>query len=108
MFDSYPIYGPYGYASAYNASSGVRLMKSSFSLRTANYTTRNSLPSVCYSPANSSYGCGSTNLPTAFQGPAINSTYPLGSLLEDYDYFSNIGGDLDQYNGRYENKIINL
>ena len=37
---------------------------------------------------------------TASSGPPINSTYPLGSYLYDYDWSSSTG-DLDVYNGRY-------
>lgn len=82
-FDGYPIYGPYGYSSAMNASSGVTRMKSGYSLR--NITTRTTLP----------YGI------TASQaGPPVNSTYPIGTYCEDWEWLASNGGDLDKYNGR--------
>jgi hypothetical protein len=71
-FDGYPIYGAYGYATANNASSGIKRMKSSYVLTTS--TTR-------------------------LNGPPVNSTYPLGNLCEDYIY-TNGAGDLDASNGR--------
>jgi hypothetical protein len=76
-FDGFPIYGPYGYATATDATSGIKRMTVSYQLR--NITDRSST-----SPA----------------GPAINSTFPLGTYIEDYEYVSN-SGDLDEYNGRY-------
>jgi hypothetical protein len=33
-------------------------------------------------------------------GPTINSTYPLGAFIDDFEYVAGIG-DLDRYNGRY-------
>lgn len=41
-----------------------------------------------------------TVLTSSYYGPTINSTYPLGSYIEDYEYTSGYG-DLDAYNGRY-------
>jgi hypothetical protein len=82
-FDGYPIYGPYGYSSAMNASSVVTRMKSGYSLR--NITTRTTLP----------YGV------TASQtGPPVNATYPIGTYCEDWEWLASNGGDLDKYNGR--------
>ncbi|CAF3871074.1 unnamed protein product [Rotaria sp. Silwood1] len=83
-FDGYPVYGPYGYIVATNASSAVTRMKSGYALR--NITTRAVLPS------------GVTATQT---GPAVNTTYPLGTYAEDYAWSASNGGDLDQYNGRY-------
>jgi hypothetical protein len=43
-----------------------------------------------------------TTYTTASQtGPAVSTTYPIGSYCEDYAWLSSNGGDLDQYNGRY-------
>lgn len=92
-YDGYPVYGPYGYSTATNASSGVRRMVSSFSLR--NITTRTTLPQW----AADAQGM-STTLTSSQYGPAVSSTYPLGRYVEDYDYTAG-SGDLDQYNGRY-------
>jgi hypothetical protein len=91
-FDGYPIYGPYGYSNPTNASSPVRRMVSSYSLRSI--TTRQTLPQW----AATAQGL-STTLTSSQYGPAVNSTYPLGRYVEDYDYTAN-SGDLDQYNGR--------
>jgi hypothetical protein len=41
-----------------------------------------------------------TTLTSTYYGPSINSKYPLGSYVEDYEYSSGYG-DLDLYNGRY-------
>ena len=83
MFDSYPIYGPYGYSSANTSTSSIRRMVSGYSLR--NITER------------STYANGTT---AASSGPVINGTYPLGSFLYDYEWLST-NGDLDAFNGRY-------
>ena len=83
MFDSNPVYGPYGYSSANVSTSTVRRMVSGYSTR--NITTRTTLPS------------GST---ASSAGPPVNSTYPIGSYLYDYSW-SSTTGDLDAYNGRY-------
>jgi hypothetical protein len=84
-FDGYPIYGPYGYSSANNSASSIKLLQTSFYLRSI--TARTSL-------------YNGTVLSSAYYGPTINSTYPLGSYIEDYAYTAGYG-DLDYYNGRY-------
>ncbi len=87
-FDGYPVYGPYGYSTATNSGSAVARMKSGYSLR--NISTRTTLPAI-------PNGGG-----TASQtGPAVSTTYPLGTYVEDYEWLSSNGGDLDQYNGRF-------
>jgi len=87
MFDSYPIYGPFGYSSANSSTSGVKRMTSSYVTR--NITARTSLTD------------GGTTLATAYQGPAIDSTtYPLGAFIADYKYSAGYG-DLDANNGRW-------
>ena len=83
MFDSYPIYGPFGYSSANDTSSGIRRMTSGYSLR--NISTRTTLPD------------GST---ASVAGPNVNSSYPIGSFLWDYEWLST-NGDLDVSNGRW-------
>jgi hypothetical protein len=83
-FDGYPVYGPYGYSVPTNSTSAVARMKSGYGLR--NITTRTTLP----------YGV------TASQaGPAVSTTYPLGTYCEDYEWDAANGGDLDKYNGRF-------
>ena len=85
-FDGYPIYGPYGYSSTMDASSTVVRMKTGYSLR--NISTRTTLP----------YGVALT---VSQYGPAVSSTYPLGTYIEDYNWLASNGGDLDKYNGRF-------
>ncbi|HKR67179.1 MAG TPA: YHYH protein [Thermoanaerobaculia bacterium] len=73
-FDGVPIYGPYGYSSALDSTSGIRRMVSGYTART-------------------DLGGGRPN------GPSVDSTRPLGFYLEDYEYTG--AGDLDYYNGRF-------
>jgi hypothetical protein len=80
--DGFPIYGAYAYKNT-DGTGGIVRMKSSYQLR--NITTR------------TSYSNGST----VTAGPAVSSTYPLGSFQEDYEYVANSGSDyLDASNGR--------
>ncbi|MFT4545589.1 MAG: hypothetical protein ACI9EQ_002067 [Bacteroidia bacterium] len=98
-FDSYPIYGGYGYEDPMNTTSAIVRLKSSYRLR--NITDRTVLPD-------------GTVLPASQYGPAIgphNSTStnvslddsplaaPLGTYMEDYEYVEGLG-DLDEHNGR--------
>ncbi len=86
-FDGFPIYGPYGYSTAYNANSGIKLMASGYALRTG-MTTRDKLTT------------GGTTQTSANTGPPVNMTYPLGSFIEDYEWATG-NGDLDANNGRW-------
>ena len=75
-YDGFPIYGAYAYKNL-DATGGITRMKSSYRLKTS-MTSR-------------------TN------GPAINSTYPLGLFKEDYEYIAPSAGQtdyLDEHNGR--------
>src|SRR6202012_4801291 len=111
--DGYPLYGPYGYANATNANSGIRRMVSGYVLRNGQYGTQN-LTTM-----------GRTFLPqwavrlfnvasNVVSGPAVSTSYPLDRYMEDNDSLgdlinSNTGTnyqpgtdfDLDQYNGRW-------
>lgn len=83
-FDGFPIYGAYGYANK-NGTGGIVRIKSGYQKRTI--TTRTTLPD------------GST---ASFAGPAVSTTYPVGTFKEDYVWVSNTSEDyLDQYNGRF-------
>ena len=73
-WDGFPIYRPYTYTNT-NGTGAIKRMKSSYVLTTS----------------------GSRSL-----GPPVNSTYPWGSMCEDYVYSAG-AGDLDQYNGRFGN-----
>jgi hypothetical protein len=94
-YDGYPVYGPYGYSScsAGAATSGIRRITSSFALRTDN--TRTTLPAWA-----ATYQGISATLTSTEYGPPVNSTYPLGRYVEDFQFTSG-SGDLDQYNGRF-------
>lgn len=73
-YDGFPIYGAYAYKNT-DGTGGITRMKSSYQLR--NITTR-------------------TN------GPAVNTTYPLGYFREDYEFISHTDPDyLDEHNGRF-------
>lgn len=71
-FDGYPVYGPFGYANT-DGTGGITRMKTSYS--TKSYTTR-------------------TN------GPAVNTQYPIGCFIEDWQYTAG-SGHLDEHNGRF-------
>ena len=103
-FDGYPIYGPFGYATANDAGSGVRRMVSGYVMRDGSFGTTN-LASA-----------GRTTLPqwaldaghaAAPNGPAVNANQPLGWYLQDFDHLADRGFvqgvtfDLDRYNGRW-------
>lgn len=82
-FDGWPIYGPFGYSSAMDNTSALKRMTPSWALR--NITSRTTLYD------------GTTASQT---GPVVNTTFPLGIYIEDYEYTAS-SGDLDYYNGRY-------
>ena len=81
--DGFPVYGPFGYSTALDSSSGVTRMVSGYALR--NITTRDTLPD------------GSASMPP---GPAVTSggSYDIGSYVQDYEYLGT--GTLDEHNGR--------
>jgi hypothetical protein len=111
--DGYPLYGPYGYSNAMDATSGVRRMVSGYTLRNGQ------------NGADNLTATGRTTIPAWAQrlfnvganqsGPAVSSSYPLGRYMEDNDFLGDLinpgtgktwttgsgGYDLDQYNGRY-------
>lgn len=109
LADGLPIYGPYGYASPMDATSGVRRMTSGYQKRNGtNGTTnlaatgRTTLPAWAARAQNRSAALAPNQ-----SGPAVNATYVLGHYLEDYDYLGELGKtqgvdfDLDLYNGRF-------
>ena len=106
--DGYPVYGPYGYASAMDATSAVTRMRSGYALRDGSSipniddvrVTGRTLPAW----ALRIYGAQTQTGPTNF------TTYPLNRYMEDKAYCGDIAGqsmgaagtyDLDEYNGRY-------
>lgn len=107
--DGYPIYGPYGYATATSATSGVRRMVGGFVKRdgtsgTTNLTStgRTTLPKWAAEVQGRSQA-----LTTAQSGPAVSGSFVIGYYQEDYDYLGDLGKtqgtdfDLDRYNGRF-------
>ena len=70
-FDSFPIYGAYGYTNV-DGSGGIKRIESSYQLR---------------------------SITNRVNGPSLNQ-YPLGAYIEDFEYIIGLG-DLDEYNGRY-------
>ncbi len=85
-FDGYPVYGPYGYSTATDATSAITRMRTGYSLR--NITTRTTLPY-------------NVSLTSANYGPAVSTTYPIGTYIEDYEWLASNNGTLDKYNGRF-------
>jgi len=111
--DGYPVYGPYGYSSPLDATSGVRRMVSGYQLRNGqngadNLTTtgRTTIPAWAQRLYNESAAQG---------GPAVSGSYPLGRYMEDNAFLGDLtnpatgqtwvqgvgGYDLDEFNGRY-------
>ena len=110
--DGYPLYGPYGYSNATNASSGIRRMVSGYVIRNGEYGTSNLTANGRTTiPAWSARLFDvSSNQP----GPNVSTSYPLGRYMEDNDYLGDhinpgtgtnyqqgVDFDLDQYNGRW-------
>jgi hypothetical protein len=111
--DGYPVYGPYGYNNRLDTSSGIRRMRSGYTLRNGSNGTvslysigRASLPQW----AAELHGI-STVLPVDERGPDVSTDYPLGWYSEDHAYLGDLGYvqgawtmgvfyDLDKYNGR--------
>jgi YHYH protein len=110
--DGFPVYGPFGYSVASNATSAVRRMISGFVLRNGQsgtqdltVTGRTNIPAW----AVRMYGVSASQ-----SGPAVSSTYPLDRYMEDKDYLGDVVNpatgsnyvqgvdfDLDEYNGRW-------
>jgi hypothetical protein len=83
--DGFPIYGAYGFKNV-DGTGGLVRMKSSYKPR--NITVR------------THYADGSD----VVDGPAVNSTYPLGLFREDYEYVAPSAQQseyLDEHNGRF-------
>lgn len=83
-YDGFPMYGAYGYANA-DGTGGVTRIKSGYQLR--NITER-------------THHADGTDVP---DGPLVNSTYPIGTFREDYEWVSHLddASYLDIHNGRF-------
>ncbi len=124
--DGLPIYGPYGYSSAVDTSSGIRRMTSGFVKRDGTTTNKNTnqpntnlastgrttLPVWAASVQGKSTTLASTEYgPTTTTsysvGGGVTSTYSIGLFAEDYDYLGDLGYtqgtdfDLNRQNVRY-------
>ncbi len=120
--DGLPIYGPYGYSSAMDATSGIRRMTTGFVKRDATnaalygvddlaVTGRHKLPvwaasvqGLSQTLTSSQYG--PTTTATYALGP-VNKTCAVGTFAEDYEYLGDFGKtqgvdfDLNRQNVRY-------
>ncbi|OYQ45599.1 hypothetical protein CHU92_01865 [Flavobacterium cyanobacteriorum] len=83
-YDGFPVYGAYGYANI-DGTGGIVRIKSGYQLR--NITLR-------------THHADGTDVA---DGPAVSSTYPLGTFREDYEWVShpNDPSYLDIHNGRF-------
>lgn len=79
--DGFPIYGPWGFDDA----GSVRRFRAGYRLR--RIVRRDVLPD-------------GTSLGPSQEGPPVNSQYPLGMFVEDYEFVAG-AGDLDEHNGRF-------
>jgi hypothetical protein len=82
--DGFPIYGAYAYANT-DGTGGITRMKSGYQLRNITVRTHHA------------------NGTDVADGPAVSTTYPLGTFAEDYVWISNPSDKsyLDVYNGRF-------
>ena len=103
--DGFPVYGPYGYANATNANSGVRRMISGYVLRDGTHGTSNL--TVYGRTTIPAWAVRLQNVSSNQPGPAVSTGFPLGRYMEDNDYLGDHGYvpgvdfDLDEFNGRY-------
>jgi hypothetical protein len=109
--DGYPVYGPYGYSTSTNASSGLRRMVSGYVKRDGTNGTdsvannRSTIPAWYARFRQAKFGGTYTTTATASRA-TVNTTYPLGTFAEDFSYLGDLGKvqgsdfDLDVYNGR--------
>jgi hypothetical protein len=108
MQDGYPLYGPYGFATASNAASGVRRMISGYVLRNGRngaddlrQAGRHRLPAWVAREFNEPAVLAADEF-----GPDVSAYYPLGHYLEDYVFLRDLPKpkqtwDLDECNGRW-------
>lgn len=88
--DGYPIYGPYGYSDPANPGSAIKLVTSSYQVRTdlTPGSARNRLTQ------------GGAVVTGNQVGPNVNATFPAGAFKEDYRYVTG-AGDLNSFNMRF-------
>ena len=103
--DGYPIYGPYGYTTATDATSAIKKLTTSYAAWSYSATSgaRTVWPSVSTSVVKTGANIG-PSLTTTYKLNTLSSTYtPLtsGAFLYDYVYTAS-SGDLDAYNMRFQ------
>lgn len=108
--DGFPVYGPYAYSNALDASSPIILMRSGYQLRNGVRGTDNLAVTLrATSPAWAVRLYGSSQA-----GPTNIALYPVDTYMEDNAYLGDLTNsltgsnyvqgvdfDLDQYNGRF-------
>ena len=106
-FDGYPIYGPFGYTNSTNASGGLKLMTSNYSLlpnsplgRPYTYTQYVSLTSFINDP-NPNTGHKHSYYNDSSDSSKNRILMAAGAYVNDWTYSASNGGTLDYYNGKY-------
>lgn len=107
--DGLPVYGPYGYSDAMNSASAIRRMTSGFTKRdgTLGTTSLATTGRTTLARWSADWQGRSQTLASSQYGPAVNTTYPVGTFAEDYDYLGDLGKtqgtdfDLNRQNVRY-------
>jgi hypothetical protein len=108
--DGFPVYGPYAYSNALDASSPIIRMRSGYQLRNGNRGTDNLTNTLrATSPAWAVRLYGSSSA-----GPTDLADYPVSRYMEDNAYLGDLTNsitqtnyqlgtdfDLDEYNGRF-------
>ena len=114
MLDGLPVYGPYGYGTAMDATSPVRRMIGGFVLRNGQTAGVDTLSSNRALPAWALRNNGNVSA----AGPAVSAAYPLSRYIEDWAYLGDLikagttkyaqgtdtdpkDFDLNEYNVRY-------
>ena len=107
--DGLPIYGPNGYASPLDATSGIRRMVGGFVLRNGSAAGVDNIATAGRTLPAWAIRNGSTEA----AGPTVSTTYPLGRYIEDWAYLGDliksgttayqqgVDFDLNEYNVRY-------
>jgi len=110
--DGFPVYGPYGYSNATNASSGIRRMISGYVLRNGQDGTDN-LPLTGRATI-PQWAVRLYNVSANQTGAPFTGIHTNGCYMEDNDYLGDLTNsatgtnyqqgvdfDLDEYNGRW-------
>ena len=111
--DGYPLYGPYGYSSAMDATSDIRRMVGGFVRRDGTTPGVDNLDYIGAPRAALPAWATRNNGNIAQAGPDVSATYPFGRYIEDWAYLGDltrndgtkyqpgVDFDLNEYNVRY-------